>query len=159
MDKYKILFKKCLSNNLEDSNESIKLLGLLLEKHFQKRDRLEYAVFFEKNSNLLKEKITKDDIDYIVYFLFYLLFNYKTKALSASWSLGKCYGLNSIQQGLINAFSIYSKVNDDISLQIAMSVNQLYELEGLKKLQMLLVENDFSLKKTRKFYNDLTGGH
>ena len=152
------LIEDVVSSNSEDSYFQLKVIGLLLERETYKRyDDTLYFDLFNRNKEVYNLKLDESSKNYLIYFLFYILYNKPEKALFSAWSLGKCYNCD-IKEGMLNGLKLY-KNNDQISLQLARSLYQLYDfvvIEDIKTIVFSESLKDNNLSNTKDYLEELS---
>lgn len=136
------LFKR---STAQISDETVRLsiqdLELLIERHTKGAyDKNEYSMLFEKEY-LNELRLSDEDASQIVYFLFYLLFNFPDERVAFSAkAISKCYNHN-IEDGIINALLIFKDKNDFATVNLLKALLNTRRLNEVKKeTQELLKE-------------------
>ena len=96
---------------------NIQDLEFLIERHTQNRyNEKNYDLIFNSKelSNLV---LDSNDADLIVYFLFFLLFNFPDRAGHTSLAIKKCYGYD-ITTGCCNGIKIYVERDDFTTINL-----------------------------------------
>lgn len=110
--------QKAMQKELNDNViYGIQDLELLIERHTQGRyHEVDYKIGF-KAKPLYDLVLDKENADNIVYFLFYLLFNFADRAGYTSHAIKKCYGYN-ILEGCCCGIKIYMNIDDFATINL-----------------------------------------
>ncbi|WP_303318944.1 hypothetical protein Q4Q34_05700 [Flavivirga abyssicola] len=120
-----LIDKAKLVNDHKAMMSALTNLGLLIERHTQDRYADDsYHILFG-NDDLFNLKLTNEDTNSIVHFLFYHIINIKIHPITVAWCLGKCYNYD-IYDGIKRLLKLYS-YDDDICEQLLFSLNALYD--------------------------------
>lgn len=125
-------------------------LGLLIERHTQNRYTDDsYRILLGNDDDLFNLKLTNEDVDSIVHFLFYHIINISIHPVTVAWCLGKCYNYD-IYNGIKRLLELY-RYDDDICEQLLFSLNALYDpRETFKDISKILEKSikEIPLPKT-----------
>lgn len=139
------LLNDCKSQNIELALESLDDLGYLIERFTLIRSEEdsnkiieEYkALFYRKE--LIAIELSKDNYDYILYYLFYLLMNFPDRSSRTAWCLGKCYD-KSIQKGVRLAAETFMILgNDDTVVYLLKAITDINEFQDLEEETLKLL--------------------
>jgi hypothetical protein len=111
---------------------SIQDLELLIERHTQSRyGEKDYKIGFY-SKGLFSMVLNNEDADIIVYFLFYLLFNFPDRAGYTAHAIKKCYGYNIIE-ACTCGIKIYMNKDDFATINLIEALVNNYTLSELPK--------------------------
>jgi hypothetical protein len=132
---------RCMQEELNnDVQYSIQDLELLIERHTQNRyHEVDYKILFNTKA-LFNIVLEKEDADNIVYFLFYLLFNYPDRAAHTAYAIKKCYNYN-ILEGCYRGIKIYMQSDDFATINLMEGIINNYATEELPQHVLILFES------------------
>lgn len=130
-----------LVDNHETILDALTNLGLLLERHTQYRySESSYLSLFGNDDELFNLRLSNNDVDEIIYFLFYHIINIHIHPVTVAWCFGKCYDCR-IYQGILNLLRLFNK-DDDICEQLLFSLNALYDpMDTFKDIVSILEDS------------------
>jgi hypothetical protein len=147
------VFILCKSDDIGQALDALNDLGFCIERHKKnKYDDIEYMKYFIDKS-YFNLRLSDEDIDLCIYYLFYLLMNYFDRASRVAWCLDKCYD-ESIIYGLVHAIELYSNYNDDDTVfGLLMAITSVHELKTVdpKIIEILKWVQTKGMKDTNEF--------
>lgn len=145
------IFNLCKSPDLGVAMEALNDLGFCIEQCRMNKQSECFDFFYNKAYYDLR--LTEEQIDDCVYFLFYLLMNHRDRAARVAWCLDKCYDPNIIN-GLAHAIELYMGYEDDDTVfGIVMAITSIHDLDKVdeKIIEVLKRAQAKNLPDTKEF--------
>ena len=148
------IFLECQSNcaTEEEIREAIQDLGLLMERHTQKRyGESNYEILFK--NNLYEVRLTQQQADYIFFFLFYLLLNFPDRSAYVALALTKCYCYD-MTEAACQGIELYMKKDDFTCVNLIKAIRNSRDLDK-RTIDLFNIVRSEGLYHSKEYLNDL----